>query len=133
MLFIAILALRQWTPVLTGSASQTSAPLVSGQAQVSLPDGRVLRVGGIELSGRELATATFVDPSGIESVAPWHLGEARAFHTATMLPDGRVLVLGGRASGTVSTSAELIDPDTGLIEPITVPSAFGARITRPRC
>jgi YD repeat-containing protein len=111
-------------PHLVKATNQSSVPLASGESRVSLPDGRALLLGGIDASGHVVATATFVDQSGIETVAFWHLGEARAFHTATMLPDGRVLVLGGGAAGTSAASAEVIDPATGLIESVTVPAAF---------
>src|SRR5437762_181447 len=47
------------------------------------------------------------------------LGQARADHTATLLPDGKVLVVGGLQDGQsgsnyhVISSAELYDPATG--------------------
>lgn len=44
-----------------------------------------------------------------------HLKTARHLHTATLLPGGRVLVVGGENGGNnpVLSSAELYDPDTG--------------------
>ena len=41
----------------------------------------------------------------------------RAQHTATLLPDGKVLVAGGENTTTVNSSAELYDPGTGLWTP----------------
>jgi hypothetical protein len=41
------------------------------------------------------------------------LGTARASHTATLLPSGKVLVAGGDSGSGPSTSAELYDPATG--------------------
>src|SRR5206468_5626636 len=43
----------------------------------------------------------------------------RSWHTATMLPDGRILVLGGVGSGgQVLDVAELFDPKTATFEPL---------------
>jgi hypothetical protein len=41
----------------------------------------------------------------------------RSAHTATLLPDGKVLVLGGANAHTVLSSAELYDPLTGTFAP----------------
>jgi hypothetical protein len=59
----------------------------------SLPDGRVLVVGGAV--GDDLASAEVWDPATASFGAAGSLAEAREFHTATLLPDGRVLVVGG--------------------------------------
>jgi Galactose oxidase, central domain/Kelch motif len=81
----------------------------------SLVDGRVLVVGGNNISQRWLASAEIYDPvSGLwtptEPKEPHGIG-----HTATLLMDGRVLVVGGcigdGPSGW-SNRAELFDPAT---------------------
>ena len=51
------------------------------------------------------ATGTWTDAG--------RLAEGRAFHTATRLPDGTVLVVGGLASGRRLANAERYDPTTG--------------------
>ena len=78
-----------------------------------LPDGRVLVAGGNSTNAGEnpIAVVEIYEPrSGTWStVAP--LASARFSHTATPLPDGRVLVAGGRVpSNTALTSAEVYDP-----------------------
>ena len=48
------------------------------------------------------------------------LNTARYFHTATLLPSGKVLVAGGY-NGSILSSAELYDPATGMWTPTTGP------------
>ena len=95
-----------------------AAPLARARyntAAVLLPDGRVMIVGGWETSnGYEAAllnTAEIYDAlTGTWSTsAPLAIG--RASHTATLLPDGRVLVTGGETSrGVFLSSAEVLAP-----------------------
>jgi hypothetical protein len=42
------------------------------------------------------------------------LATARRKHTATLLPNGKLLVAGGNGSGNALASAELYDPSTGI-------------------
>lgn len=90
----------------------------------TLADGRVLvtggRTGSTAANGVVLATAEVYDPvtnEWTETAGPMNV--ARRSHTATLLPDGRVLIAGG-GTGVVTTtsqpiqSAELFDPATGL-------------------
>jgi hypothetical protein len=89
-----------------------------------LPDGRVLVAGGITkfvnpVDSRALSSAEIYDPAlGTWTVvAP--LSEARFAHTATTLPDGRVLVVfGSPGFGIPSASAELYDPSSGAWTPV---------------
>ena len=80
-----------------------------------LPDGTVLVAGGTTSSGSgdALASAELYDPISESWTAIGTMMRARAYHTATLLPDGTVLVAGGTTSGVVQASAELYDPGTG--------------------
>jgi hypothetical protein len=81
-----------------------------------LPDGRVLVVGGMagsEFGGAGLLTAEIWDPETEQFTVTGSMTEPRAGHTATLLPDGRVLVAGGYFTPT----AELWDPLTGGFTP----------------
>jgi hypothetical protein len=72
----------------------------------------VLVAGG----GGERKTAELYDPATGTWTATGNMFEARSNHTATLLPDGRVLVAGGVstfATREVLASAELYDPITG--------------------
>jgi hypothetical protein len=90
-----------------------------------LADGRVLIVGGttsppaplsaawLEMGTGDFhptATAEIYDPSTGSFSATGSMAEARIFHTATLLPSGKVLVAGG---GDENSTAEVYDSATG--------------------
>ncbi len=86
-----------------------------GHTATLLPDGRVLVVGGgaedTRLEGPpRSATAELYDPGSGEWTATRTMTEARAGHSATLLPDGPVLVVGGSGD---FLQAELYDPSSG--------------------
>lgn len=90
-----------------------------------LPDGRVLIVGGRNnnCTGQcpifSLRTAEIFDPATGNFTATGSMTYSRYNHTATLLPDGRVLILGGETTEDVGTgndqvpAAELYNPVTG--------------------
>jgi N-acetylneuraminic acid mutarotase len=81
---------------------QQTRPLVAGRARPSatvLADGRVLIVGGKSEAAEEGVTsgAELWDPHSETSTALPRMAVARYEHTVTLLPDGRVAVVGGTA------------------------------------
>ena len=104
----------QWVP--TGGFN---APHGYSLALVTLANGKVLVVGGHELPrtlpyiDRSSNTVELYDPSPGTWSIDSPMNGARAGHTATLLPDGRVLVVGGyRDMDTALDTAELYDPGT---------------------
>jgi hypothetical protein len=102
----------------TASAAQPSAP--RGQTTTRLADGRWFIIGWA-INGEPMATATIVDTraGGGSRVVPLSL--PRAWHTATVLPDGTVLMAGGLGRGAqVLGAPEIFDPATETFVPIAV-------------
>ena len=120
-----------WTP--TGS-------MVEGRGYHTatlLPDGRVLVTGGRSnnsSTGHALSSAELFDPVTGTWTPTASMSRGRAYHTATLLPDGRVLVAGAGIDGVrvdVADTAELYDPATGTWTPtgsMTVPRAGQAAV-----
>jgi hypothetical protein len=94
-----------------------------------LNDGRVLIVGGYPTFGPGVASATaeIFDPVTGLTAATGAPSIGRTLHTATLLADGRVLVVGGGEKfdlsdifgslATVVNKTELFDPNTGTWTP----------------
>lgn len=87
-----------------------------------LLDGRVLVAGGVgeqisEFGANILASAELYDPRTGQWTATSPMLGIRTSHTATLLPNGKVLVAGGGESsdgdGGPLSSAEVYDPNTG--------------------
>ena len=102
-----------------GSWALAAAPAATERANVTatlLRDGTVLVVGGSDNNGNHLASTEAYVPSPMAAgswLAKGSLSVGRDAHTATLLPDGTVLVAGG-VGQTVLSSAELYNPLTGL-------------------
>jgi len=116
-----------WSPTRSGLGQRRLAP-----AAVSLSDGRVLASGGGDgspSSNDGLATAEIYDPRGSQwTPTPTPMTRQRKEHTATLLKDGRVLVVGGLIGGPLGFNpdqaradreriTELYDPRTGTWTP----------------
>jgi WD40 repeat protein len=92
-----------------------------------LPDGRVLVSGGhtenVTTPPSEHDSAELYDPRTATWTATASMAAARRGHTATLLPDGRVLIAGGVGPGDAEFTAELYDPGTGRPSPTPTPSS----------
>ena len=106
----------------TGIFTMTDAMKTAREQHTAtlLADGRVLIVGGATSMGtgdlQPTATVEVYDPStGSFSVAG-SMAAARTYHTATLLPSGKVLVAGG---GDENSTAEIYDPGGLALSSIT--------------
>ncbi|PYS67366.1 MAG: hypothetical protein DMF69_23280 [Acidobacteria bacterium] len=115
-----------------GGWSPTGALVVARVRHTAtlLPDGRVLVVGGqtVDLGNiTTTATAELYDPATGTWSPTGSMITPRSRHTAILLPDGKVLVAGGRNNNLAIPTAELFDPTTGRWSPtgmMNVPRDF---------
>jgi N-acetylneuraminic acid mutarotase len=100
----------RWT-----AAGRLTVARFNGHTATLLPDGRVLVTGGFGpgVVGDVLASAELYDPGSRSWTATAKMIGRRGSHTATLLPDGRVLVAGGVAGSGPLASVELFDPRSG--------------------
>lgn len=115
-------SVETWDPATNGFAGGgTLREGRGGHTATLLADGRVLLVGGGSGSlgeNRMAAEAELWDPATGASSPAGTPSATRSLHTATVLADGRVLVIGGFAgAGELRGSAELWDPATGTFAP----------------
>jgi uncharacterized delta-60 repeat protein len=103
------------------AAWTTNSPMITaryGHTVTLLPNGKLLAAGGCSTnfipSLNYLSTAELYDPANGTWTVTGSQAAPRAFHTATLLPSGKVLIVGGNgSSGGLLSSAELYDPASG--------------------
>ena len=117
--------------VRTGHWSRTGAPTSArsgAQTGVVLASGQVLFVGGLQAELYAPSSGRWMRTGAVGGAAGTH----RSGHTVTLLPDGRVLVVGGTTSRAAAT-AELYDPERGewtlAAPPLTPREGHGAMVT----
>jgi hypothetical protein len=122
-LFLSAVAFAQSGGTVARTGSLSGDRLFHAAAM--LADGRVLVSGGFRIaSGLPVRNAAEVyDPAVGTWSATGNMKQPRFSHTATLLPDGKVLIAGGLASqntgegynfpSMVGRTAELYDPSTG--------------------
>lgn len=106
---------------------QSVGPMTTERADHTstlLNDGRVLITGGFKDAGStfsELASAEVFNPNTNTFSLVGNMSTPRAFHTATLLSNGKVLITGGTKDGgnTILNSAELFDPQTNIFTSIS--------------
>jgi len=102
-----------------GATGSMVSPSRGYHTATRLTDGRVLIVGGqtvTEGSVSYFSSAELYDPAVGTFRSTGSMSQARESHTATLLQDGRVLIVGGQNDNVLS-SAELYDPLTGKFNP----------------
>jgi hypothetical protein len=107
-----------------GTFSLTGGMLTEQESHMAslLINGKVLVAGGaVEIGGNDgasiqdvaVADAELYDPATGTFTATGKMTIPRVNHTATVLPDGEVLMAGGSWDISVGISADLYDPSTG--------------------
>ena len=99
----------------------------AGHTATLLANGKVLVSGGLtsmDVTG-VVSSAELYDPATGAFTPTGSMTEAREEHTATQLPDGRVLIVGGNSVTDTLASAEIYDPLTGSF-------AFAGSMGTPR-
>ena len=100
----------------TWSSTEDMSKASIGHTLTLLPDGRVLAAGGVHPTNIHhgvYSTTEIFDPATNSWSPGPELSEPRTYHSATLLPDGRVLLIGGfvhEGGGYSLTSMEFVTP-----------------------
>lgn len=123
-----------YLPVAADPVAAFALPSARTEAAVAASGSRVLVTGGAGAGGAALATMAILTPTGARfSGVDVPLLAARAGHTASTLPDGSVLLVGGssirepqRPSDFV-TSVEIVRPGATASERVALPTGAPVR------
>jgi hypothetical protein len=88
---------------------------VQYHAAVPTADGAVLILGGSRGETTVSESIDRFDPATRTFTRIGSLRTGRSNHTATTLPDGRILVLGGAVGVEIGAVADVVDPRTGAV------------------
>ncbi|MFT5289657.1 MAG: hypothetical protein ACI8QS_000346 [Planctomycetota bacterium] len=107
----------------SGTSTTTIAPPTQawvGHTMTVQNDGRVLRAGGTFSGGTGTnatnSLETWDPQTGTWTTVSGTMTQVRAAHSATLLQDGRVLIVGGgNSSNIITASCDLYDPLTGAV------------------
>jgi len=120
LVFVGALGLWQFSSETSCAFESTgSGVYASSHTATLLPSGKVLAAGGVSRSicCPTLASSWLYDPAGGTWTRIGDMTTPRDSHTATLLPNGKVLVAAGHYDGIKPdqslASAELYDPATG--------------------
>jgi N-acetylneuraminic acid mutarotase len=97
------------------SAGHMTTPRTNHVA-VLLPSGKVLVAGGEPVNGgtSRTAAAELYGPTTSTWSATGSMNVGRSLFTAVLLPNGKVLAVGGCTDSGATATAELYDPGTGM-------------------
>src|SRR5688572_16841775 len=124
----------------TGSFTRIPSMAVPrmGHSATLLSDGRVLVAGGYSSSVRRMDTlldaVELYDPTSRTFSPTGRMTTPRAHHAAALLPDGRVLIVGG-ITNSVMNRPELVAHDlatTEIYDPASAVFSPAAEMTKPR-
>src|SRR5262245_55530678 len=113
-----------WIKVPAGRAAQsaqTRSSVTAGQSATRLADGRWLLVGG---EGAGTTAAIWDAQTGVTTPTAGSPLTPRAWHTATLLSDGTVLIAGGKNQSGLVEVPERFEPATGAFAPFPVTGAI---------
>jgi hypothetical protein len=114
-----------------GTFAATGTTMTQGRSMLTahtLPDGRVLVIGGASMSAGAitdpLASIDIFDPvNGMFTNAPYALKTPRCWHASALVRDGTILVMGGYTlhgdCGSSVATVETIDPVAGTVAPFS--------------